>query len=516
MTENFRKKNFETTPENRFTKKTFSENIVTPALEKTTENSFSAIDKQTRRKKSDVSAFSTDTFEGVQDTFEASDGLSYTPKRRERIDRSQKPYESTDFAELVESDYDIDKNSPFSAFPLTGKLGIRTEAYGETKNHSGINRKMPEGTYIRLPMDVKYKNSGYDYEHGNWIELEDKKGNTLSYRNLMDFGDFSPGTVIAGNTPIARSGKSGKNETLREEYYSPEGRNITESYWRDNQKPSSNGYFNFVNSASKEPFDSFLHSVNSFQVASANDDKKENESKTWGELTKDFKQQAKEWINRRPIIPEINSDTFSNITHPNGIAFYNYYYSNKEKADVYGYIVNQTSTDAGQPERNVADYKLGMADVSDVGCESIAIHNALVASNDAHNYKDVLFKCESITMGAGYLGCNPYAIGSVLNDFGYEYESTKDIKEINNLINGGNVFIISFWNDEKWINRLNPFGNASGLHTVAFKKNSDNTFTAWNLDSGQIEPEILYSPYSLKYRTYEDDSNFIILYSLKG
>ena len=154
-------------------------------------------------------------------------------KRRERTDQNQKPYESLDFADMIENDYEIDRYSPFSDYPLSGKLGIRTEAYGETRNHSGINRNMPEGTYIRLPMDVKYKNSGYDYEHGNWIELEDKKGNTLSYRNLMDFGDFTPGAVIPLNTPIARSGKNGKEETLREEYYSPEGRNITESYWRD-------------------------------------------------------------------------------------------------------------------------------------------------------------------------------------------------------------------------------------------------------------------------------------------
>ena len=162
-------------------------------------------------------------------------------KRRERTDQNQKPYESLDFADMIENDYEIDRYSPFSDYPLSGKLGIRTEAYGETRNHSGINRNMPEGTYIRLPMDVKYKNSGYDYEHGNWIELEDKKGNTLSYRNLMDFGDFTPGAVIPLNTPIARSGKNGKEETLREEYYSPEGRNITESYWRDNTN-SGNTY----------------------------------------------------------------------------------------------------------------------------------------------------------------------------------------------------------------------------------------------------------------------------------
>ena len=76
----------------------------------------------------------------------------YTPVTPEKINRGQKPYESLDFVEFVDNDYDIDKNSPFGEFPLTGKLGIRTGKYGENKNHSGINRKMPEGTFIKLPI----------------------------------------------------------------------------------------------------------------------------------------------------------------------------------------------------------------------------------------------------------------------------------------------------------------------------------------------------------------------------
>ena len=53
---------------------------------------------------------------------------------------------------MIENDYEIDRYSPFSDYPLTGKLGIRTEAYGETKNHSGINRKNARG-YIYQAAD---------------------------------------------------------------------------------------------------------------------------------------------------------------------------------------------------------------------------------------------------------------------------------------------------------------------------------------------------------------------------
>lgn len=166
----------------------------------------------------------------------ALNGISFTPRGKERINYSRKPYESFDFVRLEENDDYVNENSPFSEYPLTDKAGVRNDMYGEPEMHSGINRDMPEGTLISLPVDVLYKDSGNDIDHGNWIELEDNEGNILSFQHLKEVGDFNPGDKIKASTPVARSGKKGNRETLREEYYSPDGRNITEIYWRNSKK----------------------------------------------------------------------------------------------------------------------------------------------------------------------------------------------------------------------------------------------------------------------------------------
>ena len=63
----------------------------------------------------------------------------------------------------------------------------------------------------------------------------------------------------------------------------------------------------------------------------------------------------------------------------------------------------------------MASLKLGSATVKDVGCETIAIHNALVATYDPHEYSNVLYECETIKMMNGLLGCDPRRIGEILD-----------------------------------------------------------------------------------------------------
>ena len=207
------------------------ENINAVASEEAvTANTKKQIKKATKPEEDGVNGLGNDTV--------SLTGISYTPKSRKKI-KVSKPYESVDFVTLEENDDNINENSPFCEYPLTDKAGIRTDIYGETKNHSGIDRKVPEGTLISLPMDVLFKDSGSYIDHGNWIELEDDKGNTLSFQYLKDIGDFEPGDTIKAFTPIARSGKKGNHEALREEYYTPDGRNITESYWKNQKKPEN-------------------------------------------------------------------------------------------------------------------------------------------------------------------------------------------------------------------------------------------------------------------------------------
>ena len=69
-------------------------------------------------------------------------------------------------------------------------------------------------------------------------------------------------------------------------------------------------------------------------------------------------------------------------------------------------------------------------------------------------------------LAEGCLGCNPLALGKVLDYYGLEYSRIKldDMKK-------EGTYIISFWNEKPWKN---------GLHTVAVSYKG-NTYTTYNL-----------------------------------
>ena len=210
-------------------------------------------------------------------------------------------------------------------------------------------------------------------------------------------------------------------------------------------------------------------------------------------------EEAAQWL--RQIVDKIN-----NASNTTATALFNYHYTNKN-ANINTYI-------NGQANNSVASLKLGISEVKDVGCESVAIHNAMIATYDVHNFRDVLYKCESIKLAGGLLGCNPYEIGQVLHAFNHEYNATMNTDNINNIISYGRVFIISFWNADKWADRLDINGKNPGLHTVAFRKNDDGTYTAWNVYNSQANAKYYDTFDDLKEATYRKNNNFIVLYSL--
>ena len=132
----------------------------------------------------------------------------------------------------------INTNSPFASYRITSKTGSRdTGIKGASKNHAGLDRAVPAGTAISLPMGTTFHASGYDKARGNWIEVKDANGYILHYQHLQDVGSFKPGQAISAGTTIARSGSSGVGKAhLHEEYYSPDGKNVTESYWASHAK----------------------------------------------------------------------------------------------------------------------------------------------------------------------------------------------------------------------------------------------------------------------------------------
>ena len=136
------------------------------------------------------------------------------------------------------------KASPFDGYAVTSRPGKRNApTAGASTNHAGLDRAMPRGTALKLPIDVTYYRSGSDKARGKWIEFKDAGGNILHYQHLDSYGIFKPGETVPAGSQIAVSGASGigTGAHLHEEYWSPDGQNITESYWGGLSKGTASG-----------------------------------------------------------------------------------------------------------------------------------------------------------------------------------------------------------------------------------------------------------------------------------
>ena len=114
------------------------------------------------------------------------------------------------------------------------------------------------------------------------------------------------------------------------------------------------------------------------------------------------------------------------------------------------------------------NFRFGRYDARYNACETIAVHNAKVLSGMDSTLSQTMYDCQS--QGAmlieGYFGCNPLALGKVLDFYGIDNSSIQ-LSDMN--LPG--IYIISFWNEE-------PLKN--GLHTVAVSYDG-NTYTTYNL-----------------------------------
>ena len=192
------------------------------------------------KKKEDVTGFEETVKREEDRTGITSEKKDTSPQKvKSNAFVSQSGFESTKNAD----DF-INTNSPFAGYRITSKTGARnTGIAGASTNHKGIDRAVPKGTELSLPIDVSFYKSGTDSARGNWIEFKDSAGNILHYQHLQDFGNFKSGQSIPAGTVFARSGNSGvgSGAHLHEEYYSPNGVNITESYWNRYAGSDSSG-----------------------------------------------------------------------------------------------------------------------------------------------------------------------------------------------------------------------------------------------------------------------------------
>lgn len=144
---------------------------------------------------------------------------------------------NTNFSASKTGAENVNKNSPFASYSITSYTGARnTGINGASADHAGVDRAVPEGTKISLPIGTTFYRSGSDSARGNWIEVKDQNGNIMHYQHLQSFATgYKPGDKISAGTAFAVSGSTGVGKAhLHEEYYTPDGKtNITESYWNN-------------------------------------------------------------------------------------------------------------------------------------------------------------------------------------------------------------------------------------------------------------------------------------------
>lgn len=133
------------------------------------------------------------------------------------------------------------------------------------------------------------------------------------------------------------------------------------------------------------------------------------------------------------------------------------------------------------------------------------------------DFNDVIEKCEKIVyptvfpvVGDGMFGCNPNRIGEVLDDFGVKYDKATQYQFAEELVKNSeidDVYIISYWNDER---------PSNGLHTVAFKVTDDlrgeKVLRALNVRAGSGT----YGGFDIfvKNEMGSNEKQFIVLYKL--
>lgn len=151
-----------------------------------------------------------------------------------------------------------------------------------------------------------------------------------------------------------------------------------------------------------------------------------------------------------------------------------YKYNNNKKYDTNDFIYGQKSS-------GVKDMKYGMQNISENGCELIAIYNAIKMSSNSWqpNLSDIIYEFElnpstkywlDVT-NSGVFGTQPQELGGYLNYHNYLYEYTEQINVLESWKKNGRIFIVSFWCSDSVFD---------GLHTIAVMINNCGRCVTFN------------------------------------
>ncbi len=145
----------------------------------------------------------------------------------------------------------------------------------------------------------------------------------------------------------------------------------------------------------------------------------------------------------------------------------------------------------GQGCGEVANMMYGLFHMSYNGCEMIALHNAMVLRGEKSCLREICLemypRCQSMS---GFLGSNPYLLGSFFKRRKIPCRITLSYKDFFDSLDNVPVAVLSFWN----MKPKKPFG---GIHTVTVQKKGNRI--------------IVYNRYNNRDYPYEYDSRYHIL-----
>lgn len=158
------------------------------------------------------------------------------------------------------------------------------------------------------------------------------------------------------------------------------------------------------------------------------------------------------------------------------------YNSNYEKE------MSQLHTDASGNEKWEPITNQGSLDYLDFGpvtasysaCETIAVYNALVKSDQNVPLSDVMRQAQTsnATMLSGKFGTDPYEIGGLLSHYGLDYETIDSQADLSQHNQKGDLMIVSMWNNAYNVDRQ--------LHTFLIEADDSGTYTSYNRISDTV------------------------------
>ena len=212
------------------------------------------------------------------------------------------------------------------------------------------------------------------------------------------------------------------------------------------------------------------------------------------------------FITEDPIMDGLNWYTYCSYEPVNRIDIsglgWGYSSSYFPKPEIRGLVLGQSSNTV------VRDLLFYDSKISDVGCEIIAIHNALFLQNDyGENFIDIMNSCKKISYfeNTGWAGCQPKNIDQVLDEYSASYYKTTSYDDMCDNLYLDSVNILSFHLTGGVIDSFK-------IHTICFYIGENEKVTAYNVYNDQNNYRFYDSVWDFFEKVMPDEKKFIVFY----